>query len=526
LVNFGSPARAQNSTNISLDLSGSNQNGGLSLSIENWVSIGQTGNVAPLGNANLTVTSSSAPVVNSTAASPAQVTAALAFSEADALAISFTLSDPNFLQNTPIMMPGGVITGGTGAYAGASGSLDLSIVNFGVTGTGSLILGGKTTALTLSNFQGACCGAQNRQYNIFTEPLHVSGSLGNASGTMVGYARPIATTPQSTTPQDVGIATITFNSIDSLALGFAYSETSPCSTVGCSPATFSGTLYGGTGRFANATGALNWTTTSSGWSVSGTMTTAPGAEITKVKTAYGFPEVASNTWMEIHGRNLVPPDTPAGGIDWSHAPEFANGQMPTQLGPVSVNFGGQGFGYVYYYCSAVTNPNCADDQINVLFPPVAQAGPRVVIVENNSVPIAVTSAFRNGFSPAFLAYDTVGHVVAQHADYTLEGPANLYPGHTTPAKPGETILLYAIGFGATTDTTIVPGSATQSGTINGNALACWVSGFGANVVGALISPGLYQLNLTVPKGLPSGDHPVTCKTNFYSTFPGSVITVQ
>jgi uncharacterized protein (TIGR03437 family) len=518
LLNLGFAAHAQNTTSINLDLNGST----MSFGIANWVWIGQTGNVAPLGNANLTVTSSSAPLANSSLAGPAQVAAVLAFNEADTLTISFTLSDPNFLESTPIMMPGGVITGGTGAYAGASGSLDVAIVNFGVTGTGSLILGGKTTPLTLSNFHGACCESENRQSNIFSLPLKVSGSLGSASGTMVGYYSP-TTTP----PQDAGAATINFNSSDSLTLGFSYAPAGGANFF-AAPSTFSGPIYGGTGRFANATGSLTWTTTSNGFNVSGTMTTVPGAEITKVKTVYGFPKAGFNTWVEIHGKDLVPSDTPPTGVDWSHAPDFLNGHMPTQLGPVSVSFGGQGFGYIYYYCSAATNANCADDQINVLAPPLSifAVGPRVLSVENNGVPVATTAIARDGLSPAFLVYDTGGHIVAQHLDYSLVGPTNLYPGLTAPAKAGETIILYAVGFGPPTDTTIVAGSATQSGSITGDGLACWISGFGANVAGALISPGLYQVNLTLPKGLPSGDHPVTCKINFFSTFPGAMITVQ
>ncbi|HEY6343465.1 MAG TPA: hypothetical protein VIY49_18365 [Bryobacteraceae bacterium] len=520
LLDLGFPAHAQNSTSINLNLQGTT---GGSFSIANWALIGQTGSVAPLGNANLTVTSSSEPDLTSSVTGPAQVTAVLAFNEADTLTISFTLSDPNFLLETPVMMPGGVITTGTGAYAGASGSLDVTLVNTlvngQVTGTGTLILGGTTTPLTLSNFQGACCGSENRQSNIFSLPLKVSGSLGSASGTMVGYW-----SPTSTTQQTNGTATINFNSSDSLTLGFTFTPAGSANFNGA-PSTFSGNIAAGTGRFANASGSLTWKVTLADFSVSGTMTTAPGAAITDVKTIYGLPQVAYNTWIEVHGKNLVPADTPSTGVNWSNAPDFANGQMPTQLGPISVYFGALP-GYVYYYCSAVTNPNCADDQINVLAPllSIQYPGPERIMVENNGVPLATTATFKSGFSPAFLVFDTVGHVVAQHLDYSLVGPPSLYPGLTRPAEAGETIIRYATSFGPT-DTTIVAGSATQSGNIS-SGLRFWVSGFYANVAGALTSPGLYQLNLTVPKGLPSGDHAVVCQVNFYSTFPGSVITVQ
>lgn len=62
------------------------------------------------------------------------------------------------------------------------------------------------------------------------------------------------------------------------------------------------------------------------------------------------------------------------------------------------------------------------------------------------------------------------------------------------------------------------------------ALSCWVSELGAQAVGALVSPGLYQINLTIPQGVPNGDNPVFC---IYATsgaenptFPGALIAVQ
>jgi len=105
----------------------------------------------------------------------------------------------------------------------------------------------------------------------------------------------------------------------------------------------------------------------------------------------------------------------------------------------------------------------------------------------------------------------------------------LYPGVTTPAKARETILLYATAFGPPDPTdpssSVVAGSVTQSGKLPSD-LSCWVYGLNAPAIGALVSPGLYQINLTIPKSVPSGDNPVTCINAFSSTFPGAVIAVQ
>jgi len=145
-------------------------------------------------------------------------------------------------------------------------------------------------------------------------------------------------------------------------------------------------------------------------------------------------------------------------------------------------------------------------------------------VNSNGTPIAVTAPLRDAFSPAFLSLDAAGHIAARHLDASLVGPTSLYPGSSTPAKAGETISLYGVGFGAAS--TVVAGSATQSGTLTIPAGYCWVSGISAQAAGALVSPGLYQINLTIPQSVPSGDNPVLCIQNFYPTFPGAIIAVQ
>ena len=180
--------------------------------------------------------------------------------------------------------------------------------------------------------------------------------------------------------------------------------------------------------------------------------------------------------------------------------------MPTQLGPISVSFPGAGKGFVYWYCSAATNPNCTNgDQINVLAPLLGQAdsGPLPITVTNNGVSSAPFAVFRAALSPVFFILDTTGHVAARHLDSSLVGPPGLYPGFSTPAKVGETISVYGSGFGKPDNNTVVNGSATQSGSLflDGKGLGCWISGHRASTVGALVSPGLYQFNITIPSGV-------------------------
>jgi uncharacterized protein (TIGR03437 family) len=116
-------------------------------------------------------------------------------------------------------------------------------------------------------------------------------------------------------------------------------------------------------------------------------------------------------------------------------------------------------------------------------------------------------------------------VLATHADGSLIGPATLYPGSTTPAKPGETIVAYANGMGPTS-VPVVAGSLNQSGVLN-PLPAIQVGGITANVrFAGLTSPGLYQINLDIPPGLAAGDYPLLATLSGTPTQSGTLITIQ
>ena len=90
------------------------------------------------------------------------------------------------------------------------------------------------------------------------------------------------------------------------------------------------------------------------------------------------------------------------------------------------------------------------------------------------------------------------------------GPASLYPGLSTPAAPGEVIVLYANGFGAVSSP-VVAGSGTQYGTLPTPLVEIGSNGGQPASVqfAGLVSPGLYQFNVVVPASTPDGDNPIT-----------------
>ncbi len=165
---------------------------------------------------------------------------------------------------------------------------------------------------------------------------------------------------------------------------------------------------------------------------------APGASssggtITSVNVAGGGTDIAQNTWIEIKGTGIVPKTTPATGVIWNDAPEFATGHLPTQLNGVSVHGEPGCTAYVYFYCSgAVVGSICSADQINVLTPLDPAEGTVNIVVNNGGVASAPFALNKKALAPAFLLFRSAPYVVATHADNRLLGPADLYPGLSTP----------------------------------------------------------------------------------------------
>ncbi len=191
--------------------------------------------------------------------------------------------------------------------------------------------------------------------------------------------------------------------------------------------------------------------------------------------ASGAAVIAPNTYITIKGTDLALADS---NRIWQ-GDDFVNGKLPASLDGVSVTVNGKA-AFVYYL---------SPTQINILTPPDAMTGAVAVQV---TVKSAVSNAFNVGTQNVAPSFFTFGgaYVAATHADGSLLGPATLYPGSTTPAKPGEVIVLYGNGFGATSQA-VVSGSPTQSGTLSPLPVV-QIGGLTATVQFAgLISPGLY-----------------------------------
>ncbi len=441
---------------------------------------------------------------------------------------SFRVSvPPQPVGKATILTITGPITGGTGAYSGATGSVTYiftflagtsSSGTFALSGSGNITVGQTTTAISLENFGGPASVTNTLSGTLLAVPSGSVAPFGNVTVNFSGI--------KGGAGRIHGTMTFVFNANDSFNASFSFVFNL------FAPLNLPCTITGGTGVFRGASGSLNATMTlnSDGSEFtltgSGTITQPPPGTpvITSVKTAFGSPYIAQNTWLEIKGTNLAPADTPAGGMFWSNAPEFASGRMPTQIGGVSVTVNGKP-AYVWWFCSAATTSFCESDQINVLSPLDGTVGQVQVVVTNQAVSSAPMSVNMLPAAPSFLLFDTAGHSVATHTDYSLLGPPSLFPGSSTPAHSQEVVIVYAIGFGLPTSV-LVDGDATQAGALPMLPI-CRMGSVPAPVTAAvLVSPGLYALFVTVPDGATSGDKVVSCSYGNASTPAGNLITVQ
>ena len=195
--------------------------------------------------------------------------------------------------------------------------------------------------------------------------------------------------------------------------------------------------------------------------------------------------------------------------------DFVNGTLPTQLDGVSATVNGKS-AYVYYI---------SPTQVNILTPPDAMTGPVQVVAVNNGVVGAPFTAEAQATSPSFFVFNGGPYVAAVHTSGSLIGPATLYPGSTTPAKPGEVVLIYANGFGPTSNA-VVSGSETQSGSLSPFP-TIKIGGIAATVQFAgLVAPGQYQFNVVIPSTLANGDQSISATYSGQTTQAGTLITVQ
>jgi uncharacterized protein (TIGR03437 family) len=111
------------------------------------------------------------------------------------------------------------------------------------------------------------------------------------------------------------------------------------------------------------------------------------------------------------------------------------------------------------------------------------------------------------YAPAFFQLGPNQYAVAtRYPDNSYLGNPAIGAGFVA-AKPGDTLILWATGFGPT-DPSQTPGLITSGAHNVAQPVTVTVGGMAATVVGAALSPGLvgvYQIAIQLPGSVPAGD---------------------
>jgi uncharacterized protein (TIGR03437 family) len=111
--------------------------------------------------------------------------------------------------------------------------------------------------------------------------------------------------------------------------------------------------------------------------------------------------------------------------------------------------------------------------------------------------------------------------------YDILGPTGMSLGYkTVAAKAGDTLEVFGVGFGPT-NPPVPAGQAFAGAAQTTNAVRVTVHGTSVTPAFAgLTSAGLYQINLTIPQGLGTGDQPLLATVAGSQTQPTVVLSLQ
>jgi uncharacterized protein (TIGR03437 family) len=224
----------------------------------------------------------------------------------------------------------------------------------------------------------------------------------------------------------------------------------------------------------------------------------------------GFAAATAGSWIEIYGSNLGP----STGYSWQGS-DFNGNNAPTTLQGVTLKI--NGISAFLDYVSA--------GQVDALIPAGVGTGPATVTLATSSGSSSPYTLTLNALEPGLLApasFATGGkqYVVAFNSDSTATNlsyvlPTGGIPGLTSrPARPGETLVIYGVGFGpaAAGGAQIPPGViVTQSNSLT-NSMQMSFGGTQVTPSYFGLAPqyvGLYQFNVIVPSIANSDAVPLT-----------------
>jgi trimeric autotransporter adhesin len=223
--------------------------------------------------------------------------------------------------------------------------------------------------------------------------------------------------------------------------------------------------------------------------------------------------IQPGSWISIYGTGLG-----NGTYTWT-------GNYPTSLGGTTVKIDNKP-AYLWMVSPTQINLQAPDDTatgtVNV-----------VVTTPNGSTTSTVTLA---PYGPSFSLLPASNYAAAViltpdgsgaygGGAYDLAGPVGQFTFSTRPAKPGETVEFYGVGFGPTSPS-VLAGKAFTGSAPTTNPVTITIGGTNARVLFAgITASGVYQFNVVVPS-VGSGDQTMVATVGGVASPPNVLVTVQ
>lgn len=187
--------------------------------------------------------------------------------------------------------------------------------------------------------------------------------------------------------------------------------------------------------------------------------------------------------ITLYGSNLAPSTVVASSLPF-----------PTTLNNVQVKINGR-LAPIYFV---------SDSQISVVVPFATELSFATIQVINNGVASNSVTVVVNQTTPGIFSLPPggVGEGAVLHANYSVVSASN-------PARVGETLQVFLTGLGNVTPP-VTEGTAAPSNPLSraSNTINVYIDGIAATTTYVGLAPGLaglYQINVTVPAGVTSGD---------------------
>jgi uncharacterized protein (TIGR03437 family) len=289
---------------------------------------------------------------------------------------------------------------------------------------------------------------------------------------------------------------------------FTFKWTPPATAVGTIVLYAAGNAANGDG---NDTGDHIYTT-----SVQLTPTTASNAPTINTNGVVPIYSTSTNiesgSWISIYGNNLASATTV-----W-------NGDFPTSLGGVNVSIDNKP-AFIWFV---------SPGQINVQAPDDSNTGTVLVVVTNGSGTASSTATLQQ-FGPTFSVLDgthVAGIVLSPNGlgaygggTYDVVGPGNL-GFNTRPANKGDVVELFGTGFGPTNPTVPAGKPLSISAPKTVQQVTITIGNVSQTVDAYIVGAGLYQMNVTIPLTVASGDLALRATAGGAQTPSTVVISVQ